>query len=68
MELCYAMRTFLLVVIGGAVCYNLTQSVAVSDVFWMTLVQLPTLQLYSWGMEVLCAEKQIWCGKIFVYY
>ena len=20
---------------------------------------LPTLQLYSWGMEVLCAEKQI---------
>ena len=55
MELCYAMRAFLLVLIGGAICYNYTQSVTVSDVFWMTLVQLQTLQLYSWGMEsIMC--------------
>ena len=47
------MRTFLLVLIGGAVCYNLTHSATASDAFWRTLAQLPFFVLmasvYEWG-------------------
>ena len=45
------MRAFLLVLIGGAVCYNYTQSVTVSDVFWMTLVQLPTFVVLAFAYD-----------------
>lgn len=51
MELCFAMRAFLLVLIGGAVCFNYTQSVTVSDVFWMTLVQLPTFVVLAFAYD-----------------
>ena len=53
------MRTFLLVLIGGAICYNYTQSVAVSDVFWMTLVQLPFFVL----LATIYANCRRWAGR-----
>ena len=47
-----AMRALLLVLIGGAICYNYTQSVTVSDVFWRTLGQLPIFVLIACVYEV----------------
>lgn len=52
------MRTFLLVLIGGAVCYNWAHSANVSDVFWMTLAQLPFFVL----MATIYANCRRWAG------
>ena len=36
----------------GAVCFNYTQSVTVSEVFWKTLVQLPVFVVIAWLFDL----------------
>ena len=61
------MRIFLLVLIGGAVCFNYIQSVTVSDAFWKTLVQLPFFVLTAWIFDAagrFSISRWRWTGSL----
>ena len=62
------MRALLLVLIGGAICYNYTESATVADAFIKTLVQLPIFVVIAYCYAVArryCVGRRRWFDYVF---